>query len=186
MELMKTHSENSTPMKDIGNTLSDVEKVLSDVQKTLGELDRALSNVEQTLNGVEESLGSKESTLDEAKLISHYQLLYDPVAQAAVESALAGAEEQEHEQLFDLDSMEYGPSTGDTLQWYHDQDNRELEEALDFKRLAHAPMLGLADEELLRRESDLVGSSGYSADDERSPPMGKGLTAEEMECIQED
>lgn len=175
MEPVKAEVESSAPKKDLRNIINDIESALSHVKKTLAELDQALSNVEQTLNGVEEALGDSGATPNEATTIPHSQYLYDPVAQAAVESALAVVEEQDHDQLYDPAFVEYGPSTGDTLQWYRDQGDRDLGEAMDCKRLARPSFSNFVDEELLRRESDRVGSSGYSADDEESPPMGKGF-----------
>jgi hypothetical protein len=176
MELMEAQAENSALIKDIEEILRDVERALSNSKKTLGELDRALNEVERTLNGVEEVLSSKEPISNEGNILPHFQCLYDPVAQAAVESALAEAEEQGREQLHDTRFgsalMSYGPPTGDTIQWYCDQDDRYLEEVLDVKRLVPTLASHLDDEELPRGESDLVR---YAADNEESPLLQKGF-----------
>jgi hypothetical protein len=60
----------------------------------VGELDQALNGFERTLNRVGEAINGNAGMMNQAHALPHFQCLYDPVAQAAVETVLAEANAQ--------------------------------------------------------------------------------------------
>jgi hypothetical protein len=136
MDSIKDNVDSKVSVKNLESILSDVENALSSVRKTMVELDRALNGVEQKLNSVNIALGGKGPITNQTHILPHLQCLYDPVEQAAIETALAEAEEQGHQQPCnpEIDRAALGddPDTGDTLKWYHGQRYKDLGEVVSF------------------------------------------------------
>jgi hypothetical protein len=155
--------------KDPSAVLKDVERALNYIRTTLGELDRALSGVEQRLSGMEESLNSNQPMHNQQKIPLVLKAIHVPTAQADIDRVFIKEDPENQEQLYDPDIgrelLEDGPDTGNTLQWYLEQDNKVLGEIRDLRALRKVPKAG--NKELIK-ELD-----SYFADDEKSPPLWK-------------
>jgi hypothetical protein len=173
---MKDNVENEASVKKLEIILNNVEKALSNVNQTLGELDQALNGFELTLNRVGEAINGSAGIVNQAHALPHFQCLYDPVAQAAVETVLAKANAEQGKQLYDPEftttSLNNRHNTGDTLNRYRDCDDEDVGETVGFKGLVAARISQVIDEDLLRKDSDFIG---YAADDEESPSLGKSF-----------
>jgi len=171
--------QNSEPIagpstKKPGDRLNDVERALNYIKATLEELDRALNGVKQRLAGMAGTLNGNQSKPDQERIPPRFQAPYVIIAQNPTEYVPLEEDWEEEERIYLCDPEidpaypDDGPDTEDISWWDREPIIFGSREVRTLSQVPSAEELALGK----KLDSEFVG---YTADDKKSSPKGKGF-----------